>query len=141
MSEPFIGEIRAFGFNFPPRGWATCAGQLLPISQNTALFSILGTYFGGNGTTNFALPNLQGNVPLHVGSGPGLSPRTIGETGGAPQVTLNVNQMPAHITPPTATAAPAPATVRRTTCGPLMPEVPANMAPRRTSQWRATLLR
>ena len=121
MSEPFIGEIRAFGFNFPPRGWATCAGQLLPNSQNTALFSILGTYFGGNGTTNFALPNLQGNVPLHVGSGPGLSPRTL--------------------TPPTATAAPAPATVRRTTCGPLMPEVPANMAPRRTSQWRATLLR
>jgi len=96
MSEPFIGEIRVFGFNFPPRGWATCAGQLLPIAQNTALFSILGTNFGGNGTTNFALPNLQANVPLHVGAGPGLTPRTVGETGGVPQVTLNVAEMPAH---------------------------------------------
>ena len=96
MSEPFIGEIRVFGFNFPPRGWAACAGQLLPIAQNTALFSILGTNFGGNGTTNFALPNLQANVPLHVGSGPGLTPRTVGETGGVPQVTLNVTEMPAH---------------------------------------------
>jgi len=96
MSEPFIGEIRVFGFNFPPVGWATCAGQLLPIAQNTALFSILGTNFGGNGTTNFALPNLQANVPLHVGAGPGLTPRTVGETGGVPQVTLNVAEMPAH---------------------------------------------
>jgi len=96
MSEPFIGEIRVFGFNFPPIGWATCAGQLLPISQNTALFSILGTYFGGDGRSNFALPNLQGNVPLHVGSGSGLTPRTVGETGGAPQVTLTQVEMPAH---------------------------------------------
>jgi microcystin-dependent protein len=96
MSEPFLGEIRLFGFNFPPAGWATCAGQLLPIAQNTALFSILGTSFGGNGTTNFALPNLQGNVPLHVGSGRGLTPRTLGEIGGVPQVTLSMGQMPVH---------------------------------------------
>jgi microcystin-dependent protein len=99
MSEPFIGEIRVFGFNFPPLGWATCAGQLLPISQNTALFSVIGTYFGGNGTSNFALPNLQGNVPVHVGTGPGPTPRSIGETGGASQVTLNVAEMPAHSHP------------------------------------------
>ncbi len=96
MSEPFVGEIRVFGFNFPPIGWSSCAGQLLPISQNTALFSILGTNFGGDGRTNFALPNFQGKVPLHVGTGNGLSPRVIGETGGVAQVTLSVAQMPAH---------------------------------------------
>jgi microcystin-dependent protein len=96
MSDPYIGEIRAFGFNFAPVNWATCTGQLLSISQYTALFSILGTQYGGNGTTNFALPNLQGNVPLHQGEGPGLTPRTVGETGGEATVTLTAAQMPAH---------------------------------------------
>ena len=96
MSDPFLGEIRVFGFDFPPRGWANCAGQLLPISQNTALFSILGTSFGGDGRTTFALPNLQGTVPVHVGAGPGLTPRALGESGGTPEVTLSVAEMPAH---------------------------------------------
>lgn len=96
MSEPFIAEIRAFGFNFPPRGWATCDGQLMPISQNSALFALVGTLYGGNGTSNFALPDLKGRVPMHPNQGPGLSPRTLGENGGAEQVTLVVNEMPAH---------------------------------------------
>jgi len=96
MSEAFIGEIRAFGFNFAPFGWAQCNGQLLPISQNTALFSILGTTFGGNGTTNFALPNLQGLSPMHWGTSPGLNTQ-LGESLGQSNVTLTVNQMPAHI--------------------------------------------
>ena len=96
MSEPFIGEIRSFGFNFPPRGWAFCAGQLLPISQNTALFSILGTTYGGDGRTTFGLPNLQGNVPIHQGAGPGLTPRSLGEMGGEEAVALNLGQMPSH---------------------------------------------
>jgi microcystin-dependent protein len=96
MSDPFLGEIRVFGFDFPPRGWANCAGQLLPISQNTALFSILGTSFGGDGRTTFALPNLQGTVRVHVGAGPGLTPRALGESGGTPEVTLSVAEMPAH---------------------------------------------
>ena len=95
-SEPFLGTIQAFGFNFPPRGWATCDGQLLPISQNTALFSLLGTMYGGNGQTTFALPDLRGRVPIHMGQGPGLSPRNIGEHGGAESVTLTGSQMPAH---------------------------------------------
>ena len=96
MSEPFIGEIRPFGFNFAPKGWALCAGQLLSISQNTALFSILGTMYGGDGKTTFALPDLRGVVPLHAGNGPGLTPRSVGETGGSESVTLNVAQIPAH---------------------------------------------
>ena len=82
MSEPFIGEIRIVGFNFAPVGWALCDGQLLPISQNQALFSLLGTTYGGDGRTNFALPDLQGRVPMHQGSGAGLSTRVQGETGG-----------------------------------------------------------
>jgi microcystin-dependent protein len=96
MSDPFVGEIRVFGFSYPPQGWAICAGQLLPISQNTALFSILGTSFGGDGRSTFALPNLQGIVPVHVGAGPGLTPRTLGEAGGTPEVTLSAAEMPAH---------------------------------------------
>ena len=96
MSEPFIGEIRMFGFQFAPRGWATCDGQLLPISQNSALFSLLGTIYGGDGRTTFALPDLRGRSPLHQGSGPGLTPRQIGNRGGAEQETLSSNQMPSH---------------------------------------------
>ncbi len=96
MSEPFIAEIRVFGFNFAPMGWAFCDGQLMPIQQNTALFSLLGTNFGGNGTTNFGLPNLQGSVPLQQGQGPGLSLYDLGESGGVVSVTLSSSQMPSH---------------------------------------------
>jgi microcystin-dependent protein len=96
MSSPFLGEIRMFGFNFPPRGWAYCNGQLLPISQNTALFSLLGTMYGGNGVTNFSLPNLQSSVVVGRGQGPGLTDHVIGETGGAAAVTLTMAEMPSH---------------------------------------------
>src|SRR5580698_1243006 len=96
MADPFVGEIRVFPFNFAPNGWALCNGQILPISQNTALFSLLGTYYGGNGTSNFALPNLQGNFPIHQGQGVGLSQYVIGETGGAASVTLLVSEIPTH---------------------------------------------
>lgn len=96
MTEPFIGMIALFGFNFPPRGWALCNGQLLSISQNTALFSLLGTTYGGDGQTTFALPNLQSRVPLGMGQGPGLSNYRIGQTGGSENVTLLSTQMPAH---------------------------------------------
>jgi microcystin-dependent protein len=96
MTEPFIGEIRLLPFNFAPRGWADCNGQLLSIAQNTALFSILGTTYGGNGQTNFALPNFQGTAPMSSGQGPGLTPRTLGEVGGSQTVTLLSNQVPAH---------------------------------------------
>jgi len=94
--NPFLGEIREFGFNFAPVGWAMCNGQLLSISQNTALFSLLGTQYGGNGTTNFALPNLQGRVPMGQGQGPGLSSRVIGEVDGTETVTLLVTEIPSH---------------------------------------------
>lgn len=96
MASPFIGEIKVVGFSFAPPGFALCNGQLLLISQNTALFAILGTSFGGNGSTDFALPNLQAAVPMGTGSGPGLSPRTIGETVGTTMVTLTIEEMPAH---------------------------------------------
>ena len=96
MSEPFVAEIRIFPFGFAPFGWASCNGQLVPISQNTALFSLIGTYFGGNGVTTFALPNLQGAVPVDQGAGPGLTPRDIGESGGTAQVTLNSTEVPQH---------------------------------------------
>lgn len=96
MAEPFLGELRLFGGNFAPQGWALCNGQLLPINQNQALFSILGTTYGGDGRTTFALPDLRGRVPTHQGQGSGLSPYVIGETLGVESVTLNVNQMPAH---------------------------------------------
>lgn len=95
MSQPFLGEIRMFGGNFAPRGWALCNGQLISISQNTALFSILGTTYGGNGTTTFALPNLQGQVAMHWGTSPGGT-FVIGETGGSASVTLTPGQMPGH---------------------------------------------
>lgn len=96
MADPFVAEIRMFGFNFAPRGWAFCDGQLLPISQNTALFSLLGTTYGGNGKSNFALPNLQGRVPMFWGDGPGLSLRDIGEMGGSETVSLLASEVPAH---------------------------------------------
>ena len=96
MSEAFIGEIRAFGFNFAPQGWFLCYGQTLPISQYAALFSILGTTYGGNGTTNFQLPNLQGQSPMQWGTSSGLN-TVIGEAQGAPTVTLSINEMPQHL--------------------------------------------
>ena len=96
MSEPFIGQICIYGFNFAPRGWALCNGQLIAISQNTALFSLLGTTYGGNGQTTFALPNLQSRAPLHPGQGPGLSPYTLGEQTGTESVTMTVSTLPAH---------------------------------------------
>jgi microcystin-dependent protein len=91
MAEPFLSEIRLVSFNFAPKGWALCNGQLLPINQNQALFSLLGTMYGGNGQTNFALPNLQGRVPIHMGNG-----HTLGEAAGSASVTLNIQQLPTH---------------------------------------------
>jgi len=96
MSSPFVAEIRMFGFNFAPTGWAFCAGQLLPISQNTALFSLLGTQYGGDGKSTFGLPDLQGNSPMNQGQGSGLSPRFVGETGGEQDVTLIQSEMASH---------------------------------------------
>lgn len=96
MADPFVAEIRIFTFNFAPRGWAFCNGQLLPLSQNTALFSLLGTTYGGNGESNFALPDLQDNAPMHPGQGPGLSPYDLGQTGGSSTVTVTEQQIPSH---------------------------------------------
>ncbi|QND57604.1 MULTISPECIES: phage tail protein [Mesorhizobium] len=96
MADPFVAEIRIFPFNFAPKGWAFCDGQLLPLSQNTALFSLLGTTYGGNGKSNFALPDMQGNAPMHPGQGPGLSLHDLGETGGSETVTLLESEMPSH---------------------------------------------
>ncbi len=103
-SEPFLGEIRAVGFNFTPQGWAPCDGRLIPIQQNSALFALLGTMYGGNGTTNFGLPDLRGRVALGVGNGPGLTPRVQGEAAGVESVTLLSAQMPAHAHQNTAAA-------------------------------------
>jgi microcystin-dependent protein len=96
MADPFVAEIRIFPFNFPPRGWAWCDGQLLPLSQNTALFSLLGTTYGGDGKSNFALPDLQGRAAMHPGQGPGLSLHDLGETGGSETVTLLESEIPSH---------------------------------------------
>jgi microcystin-dependent protein len=96
MADPFIGEIRIVGFDFNPRQWAPCDGRLLPISQNTALFSLLGTSYGGDGRTTFGLPNLQGRAPMHLGQGPGLSQHDLGESGGSSSVSLTQTQIPAH---------------------------------------------
>jgi microcystin-dependent protein len=115
MADPFVAEIRIFPFNFAPRGWAFCDGQLLPISQNTALFSLLGTTYGGNGTSNFALPDMQGNAPMHPGQGPGLSLHDLGEIGGSDTVTLLQSEIPAHshnikaVTDPAELQIPSPA--------------------------------
>src|SRR3954465_9014005 len=94
--DPFVAEIRIFPFNFPPKGWAWCDGQLLPLSQNTALFSLLGTTYGGDGKSNFALPDLQGRAPMHPGQGPGLSLHDLGETGGEETVSLIESEIPVH---------------------------------------------
>ena len=104
MADPFVAEIRIFGFNFAPKGWAFCDGQLLPISQNTALFSLLGTTYGGDGKSNFALPDLQGRGALHPGQGPGLSLYDLGQTGGSETVTLLQSEMPSHGHPQRANA-------------------------------------
>ena len=96
MSDPFIAEIRIFAGNFAPRGWAFCDGQLLSIAQNTALFSLVGTTYGGDGRTTFGLPGLQGRAPMHSGNGPGLTQRRIGQNGGVPNVTLTSAQIPSH---------------------------------------------
>ena len=96
MADPFVAEIRIFPFNFAPKGWAFCDGQLMPLSQNTALFSLLGTTYGGDGKSTFALPNLQGCAPMHPGQGPGLSLHDLGETGGAETVTLLESEIPSH---------------------------------------------
>jgi microcystin-dependent protein len=105
MSDPFIGQIAIFGFGFAPRGWALCAGQLLPLAQNTALFSIIGTFYGGDGKSTFALPNLQGRAVVGAGQAPGLSP--VGEAGGAASVALSSAELAGHSHPFTASATPA----------------------------------
>jgi microcystin-dependent protein len=107
VSEPFLGEIRMFGFNFAPAGWAQADGQLLSIAQNTALFSLLGTQFGGDGTSTFALPDLRGRVANSQGPGPGLTNRVVGQNGGAETVILTTAQMPNHTHPLEANSAPA----------------------------------
>src|ERR687894_1937106 len=107
MADPFVAEIRIFPFNFAPKGWAWCDGQLMPLSQNTALFSLLGTTYGGNGKSNFALPDLQGRAPMHPGQGPGLSLHDLGETGGSETVSLLESEIPAHSHAMQANAFPA----------------------------------
>jgi microcystin-dependent protein len=117
MADPFVAEIRVVGFNFAPLGWATCDGQLMPISQNTALFSLLGTTYGGDGKSTFALPDLQGRAPMHPGQGAGLSQRFLGEEGGTETVTLLQNEMPVHTHALSANALPASASLAAPTQG------------------------
>lgn len=107
MADPFVAEIRIFPFNFAPKGWAFCNGQIMPISQNTALFSLLGTTYGGDGKSTFALPNLQGNAPMHPGQGPGLSNHDLGEMSGSQTVTLLTTEIPLHTHSLMAVAVPA----------------------------------
>ena len=124
MADPFIGEIRMFAGNFAPRDWAFCDGQLQSISQNTALFSLLGTTYGGDGVTTFALPDMRGRVPIHQGQGPGLSPQVIGQVQGTETVTLTAAQMPAHGHLEVASTSPA-----STSAGPGgVPATPATVA-------------
>jgi microcystin-dependent protein len=117
MADPFVAEIRVVGFNFAPLGWATCDGQLMPLSQNTALFSLLGTTYGGDGKSTFALPDLQGRAPMHPGQGAGLSLRDLGEEGGTETVTLLQNEMPVHTHALSANALPASASLAAPTQG------------------------
>jgi microcystin-dependent protein len=131
--DPFVAEIRIYPFNFAPKGWAFCDGQILPISQNTALFSLLGTTYGGDGKSNFALPNMQGNAPMHPGQGPGLSLHDLGETGGSDTVSLLESEIPSHSHAVNAMAAvgnrttPAANSLSRVTGS--TPFVPASPAP------------
>lgn len=138
MADPFVAEIRIFPFNFAPKGWAWCDGQLLPLSQNTALFSLLGTTYGGDGKSTFALPDLEGRAPMHPGQGPGLSLHDLGETGGSETVTLLESEMPFHShtvgaqnNPLSALADPAGNTLTRPASGNLYTAVnqPVSMAP------------
>jgi microcystin-dependent protein len=122
--DPFVAEIRIFAFNFAPKGWAFCDGQLLPISQNTALFSLLGTTYGGDGRVTFALPDLQGSAPMHPGQGPGLSLHDLGEVSGSDAVTLLPSEMPSHshvagaqTSPLSSVASPVNATLGRPASG------------------------
>lgn len=136
MADPFVAEIRIFPFNFAPKGWAWCDGQLMPLSQNTALFSLLGTTYGGDGKSNFALPDLQGRAPMHPGQGPGLSLHDLGETGGSETVTLLESEIPAHshsvlVSPdPGDVQAPSPPrSLARSTGGFLYLSPPGSLAP------------
>jgi microcystin-dependent protein len=121
--DPFVAEMRIFPFNFAPKGWAFCDGQILPLSQNTALFSLLGTTYGGDGKSNFALPNMQGNAPMHPGQGPGLSLHDLGETGGSDTVSLLESEIPSHshalmaAVPPALLFAPSPTTALSRSAG------------------------
>ncbi len=145
MADPFVAEIRIFPFNFAPTGWAFCDGQLLPLSQNTALFSLLGTTYGGDGKSNFALPNMQGNAPMHPGQGPGLSLHDLGEIGGSETVSLLESEMPIHThfiqaytgdpadnrnpAPTKSLGAPSPGLLYDTTTTPLQIMAPQAIAP------------
>lgn len=135
MADPFVAEIRIFPFNFAPRGWAFCNGQLLPLAQNTALFSLLGTTYGGNGQSNFALPNLQGSAPMHPGQGPGLSFHDLGEAAGSETVTLLTTEIPNHThtmqakgsPPPSNAGTPDPAVTFGRSSGATAYTAPANL--------------
>ena len=134
--DPFVAEIRIFPFNFAPKGWAFCDGQILPLSQNTALFSLLGTTYGGDGKSNFALPNMQGNAPMHPGQGPGLSLHDLGETGGSETVSLLASEIPGHNhsigaqnVPLGGTASPAGNTFNRPASGNLYDSTNAQLVP------------
>jgi microcystin-dependent protein len=134
MSDAFVAEIRIFPFNFAPRGWATCDGQLLPISQNTALFSLVGTFYGGNGVSNFALPDLRDRFALGQGQGPGLSERFVGETGGSAGVSLLQSEMPSHrhtlaATPSATTTVPTGAALAPPVDGSVAYRTPGVLAP------------
>jgi microcystin-dependent protein len=144
MADPFVAEIRVFPFNFAPKGWAWCDGQLLPLSQNTALFSLLGTTYGGDGKSTFALPDLQGSAPMHPGQGPGLSLHDLGETGGSDTVTLLESEIPSHTHVPNSNAgsadlqAPSPLNsvaeadapvYKQSPFGPLVPLAPQALGP------------
>jgi len=135
MADPFVAEIRIFPFNFAPRGWAWCDGQIMPLSQNTALFSLLGTTYGGDGKSTFALPDLQGRAPMHPGQGPGLSLHDLGETGGSETVTLLESEIPVHShlvqskgsPPPANSGIPDPSTTFARSNGGAAYTAPANL--------------
>lgn len=138
MADPFLAEVRLFPFNFAPIGWAQCNGQLLPISQNTALFSLLGTTYGGDGKSTFALPNLQGRFTIGQGQGPGLSLRDLGETGGSDTVTLLASQMPVHGHPLMSTSSPTSADPTNATLAPTANGSNAYRAPGTTTPMAAS---